>query len=149
MCYESRSINVQNEEREECLDVFSTCETCLREEVSLTNQLFDDLGRYCPNDLETCEPLQMGRLQEEGANARFAALLSALGVDTPQELCSATGVDMAICADVLSNPLRCDGKGRARVLEALENPPDCAWDVPAPFTGEPVGKQLAIWLREN
>lgn len=149
MCYESRSINVQNEEREECLDVFSTCETCLREEVSLTNQLFDDLGRYCPNDLETCEPLQMGRLQEEGANARFAALLSALGVDTPQELCSATGVDMAICADVLSNPLRCDGKGRARVLEALENPPDCAWDVPDPFTGEPVGKQLAIWLREN
>lgn len=149
MGYAPHAINVQSEEREECLDVFSTCETCLREEVSLVNQMFDDLGRYCPSDLETCEPLQMGRLQEEGANARFITLLGALSVGTPQELCSVTGIDMAICSDVLSNPLRCDGKGRARVLEALENPPICAWDVTDMLTGESVGERLAVWLREN
>lgn len=148
MWYEPYSTNVREEEREQLLDIFSTCETCLREEVSLANQMFDDLGRYCPNDLETCEPIQMGRLQEDGANARFVSLLGALGVDTPQKLCKATGVNLAICSDVLSNPLRCDGKGRARVLEALENPPICAWDIADAFTGEPVGKELAIWMRK-
>lgn len=149
MVYDGQSINVQDEEREELLDVLSTCETCLREEVSLANQTFDDLRRYCPADLDTCEPQQIGGMQEEGVNARFVTLLKRLGVGTPFELANATGVDVAICADVLANPLRCDGKGRARVLEALENPPICAWDVTDLFTGEPVGKMLAVWVREN
>lgn len=66
MCYESRSINVQNEEREECLDVFSTCETCLREEVSLTNQLFDDLGAIALTTLKHASLCRWGDCKKKG-----------------------------------------------------------------------------------
>lgn len=148
MSYVPRSINVQDEEREEYLDVFSTCDTFLREELSLTNQLFDDLGRSCPNNLATCEPLQMGRLQEEGANALFLSLLRGLGIDAPQELSRATGVELTTCADVMANPIKSNGVERARIMEALEQPPVCAWDVIDPLTGKTIGEQLAIWQRE-
>lgn len=148
MGYEPRSINVQDEEREEYLDVFSTCDTFLREELSLTNQLFDDLGRSCPDNLATCEPLQMGRLQEEGANALFLSLLHGLGIDAPQELARATGVELTTCADVMANPIKSNGVERARIMEALEQPPACAWDVFDPLTGKTIGEQLAIWQRK-
>lgn len=149
MHYEPTTINVTNEEREALLDAFSTCETFLREETALVNQAFDDLCRCCPNDLETCEPKRLGRIEEDGANARFITLLSALGIDTAKELSAATGVEIATCADVLANPLKCDAKGRARIMRALESPPVCAWDATDPLTGESVGKQLAIWSRDH
>lgn len=148
MHYEPTTINVTNEEREALLDAFSTCETFLREETALVNQAFDDLRRCCPNDLETCKPKRLGRIEEDGANARFITLLSALGIDTAKELSAATGVEIATCDDVLANPLKCDAKRRARIMSALENPPVCAWDAIDPLTGESVGKQLAIWSRE-
>lgn len=150
MGYGIRAISVQNEEREAYLDTFSTCETCFREEMSLANQLFDDLGRYCPTDLETCEPLQMSALCEESARVRFILLLQAVGIATAEELSQASGVDAGACSAVLSSPLRCNGNVRARIMGALEESQDLdIWNQTDPLTGDSVGKCFADWTREN
>ena len=150
MYAEMLTVNVRNEEREEYLDTFSTCETCLREEMALANQAFDDLGRYCPSDLDTCEPLEMAGADEERANCRFWSLLGTLGISSPADLAEATNAELEVCEEVYSNPLRCGGKQRAAVLAALEQSPQLnVWNVPHPLNRQSVGRNLAEWTREN
>lgn len=150
MYSEVQTITSRSEEREEYLDIFSTCETCLREETALTNQLFDDLGRYCPSDLDTCEPLAMNATREEIANARFRALLNALGIETPADLSEAANATVEDCIEVFSNPLQCEGKRRAAILNALgESARLDVWQTHDPLTGLSVGECLAEWTRAN
>lgn len=149
MGYRYASINVPNDEREAYLDAFNTCETYLREEAAQAAQLFDDLGGYCPSDLDTCEPLEANG-DGEAANARFKALLHALGIDTPEDLETATGASPAYCQNVMRDPLRSDGKQRARVLKGLEDSSAVdVWNTQESNAGIAVGEGLALWAREN
>lgn len=149
MGYRYASINVSNDEREAYLDAFSTCETYLREEAALASQLFDDLGGYCPDDLDTCEPLGANG-ESEAANARFKALLHALDIVTPEDLEAVTGASPTDCQNVMRDPLRSDGKQRARVLKGLEDSSAVdIWNTQEPNADYSVGEGLALWAREN
>lgn len=149
MGYRYASINVSNDEREAYLDAFSTCETYLREEAALASQLFDDFGGYCPGDLDACEPLGANS-DSEAANAHFMALLHALDIDTPEDLQAATGASLAECQNVMRDPLRSDGKQRARVLKGLEDSSAAdVWNTQELNAGYTVGEGLALWAREN
>lgn len=149
MGYRYASINVSNDEREAYLDAFSTCETYLREEAALASQLFDDLGGYCPSDLDACEPLSANS-ESEAANARFKALLHALGINTPEDLEITTGASPADCENVMRDPLRSDGTRRARVLKGLEDSSAAdVWNTQESNADCTIGEGLALWAREN
>lgn len=144
------SINSRNDERESCFDAFSTCETCFREEMSLANQAFSDLARL-PSDLDLCEPLHRDERHVQDANTQFFQILKALDINDAAELADALNVDIEICTRVYRNPLLCDGKERALILQQLD-------DSPSPFLdvwnieyrhGESIGDALAAWTREN
>lgn len=144
------SINNRNDERESCFDAFSTCETCFREEMSLANQAFSDLARL-PSDLDLCEPLHRDERHVRDANTQFCQILKALDIDDAVELADALGIDTELCKRVYSNPLLCDGKERAFILQGLD-------DSSSPFldvwsieyrNGESVGEALAAWTREH
>lgn len=144
------SINSRNDERESCFDAFSTCETCFREEMSLANQAFSDLARL-PSDLDLCEPLHRDERHVQDANTQFFQILKALDINDSAELADALNVDIEICTRVYRNPLLCDGKERAYILQQLD-------DSPSPFLdvwnieyrhGESIGDALAAWTREN
>ena len=149
MSWWKTSINVRSEERESLLDKFSECETFLKEEAAEASQLFEDLGRYCPDDLELCEPLHAGTFADNGMNVRFIGLLHELDIDNAADLANATGAGLRACENVMQNPVRCGGKDRAQVLKGLEESQsvdvfrarDC-------FTGQSVGESLARWARE-
>ena len=149
MGYRYVSINIPNDEREAYLDAFSTCETYLREEAEQASQLFDDLCGYCPGDLDTCEPLEANS-KGEAANARFKTLLHALGIDTPEDLKTATGASLTDCKNVMRDPLRSGGKQRARVLKGLEDSSAAdVWNTQESNTDCTIGESLALWIREN
>lgn len=144
------SINSRNDERESCFDAFSTCETCFREEMSLANQAFSDLARL-PSDLDLCEPLHRDERHVQDANTQFFQILKALDINDAAELADALNVGIEICTRVYRNPLLCDGKERALILQQLD-------DSPSPFLdvwnieyrhGESIGDALAAWTREN
>lgn len=144
------SINSRNDERESCFDAFSTCETCFREEMSLANQAFSDLARL-PSDLDLCEPLHRDERHVQDANTQFFQILKAFDINDAAELADALNVDIEICTRVYRNPLLCDGKERALILQQLD-------DSPSPFLdvwnieyrhGESIGDALAAWTREN
>lgn len=144
------SINSRNGERESCFDAFSTCETCFREEMSLANQAFSDLARL-PSDLDLCEPLHRDERHVQDANTQFFQILKAFDINDAAELADALNVDIEICTRVYRNPLLCDGKERALILQQLD-------DSPSPFLdvwnieyrhGESIGDALAAWTREN
>lgn len=144
------SINNRNEERESCFDAFSTCETCFREEMSLANQAFNDLARL-PSDLDLCEPLHQDERHVQNANTQFCQILEALDIGDATELADALSIDIAICKRVYNNPLLCNGKERALILQELDNsssPFLDVWDIEYRH-GESVGEALAGWTREN
>lgn len=144
------SINNRNDERESCFDAFSTCETCFREEMSLANQAFNDLARL-PSDLDLCEPLHQDERHVQNANTQFCQILEALDIGDATELADALSIDIAICKRVYNNPLLCNGKERALILQELDNsssPFLDVWDIEYRH-GESVGEALAGWTREN
>lgn len=144
------SINNRNDERESCFDAFSTCETCFREEMSLANQAFNDLARL-PSDLDLCEPLHQDERHVQNANTQFCQILEALDIGDATELAGALSIDIAICKRVYNNPLLCNGKERALILQELDNsssPFLDVWDIEYRH-GESVGEALAGWTREN
>lgn len=144
------SINNRNDERESCFDAFSTCETCFREEMSLANQAFNDLARL-PSDLDLCEPLHQDERHVHNANAQFCQILEALDIGDAVELADALSIDIGICKRVYNNPLLCDGKERALILQELDDsssPVLDVWDTEYRH-GESVGEALAAWMREN
>lgn len=144
------SINNRNNERESCFDAFSTCETCFREEMSLANQAFNDLARL-PSDLDLCEPLHQDERHVQNANTQFCQILEALDIGDATELADALSIDIAICKRVYNNPLLCNGKERALILQELDNsssPFLDVWDIEYRH-GESVGEALAGWTREN
>ena len=144
------SINNRNDERESCFDAFSTCETCFREEMSLANQAFNDLARL-PSDLDLCEPLHQDERHVQNANAQFCQILEALDIGDAVELADALSIDIGICKRVYNNPLLCDGKERALILQELDDsssPVLDVWDTEYRH-GESVGEALAAWVREN
>lgn len=144
------SINNRNYERESCFDAFSTCETCFREEMSLANQAFNDLARL-PSDLDLCEPLHQDERHVQNANTQFCQILEALDIGDATELADALSIDIAICKRVYNNPLLCNGKERALILQELDNsssPFLDVWDIEYRH-GESVGEALAGWTREN
>lgn len=144
------SINNRNDERESCFDAFSTCETCFREEMSLANQAFNDLARL-PSDLDLCEPLHQDERHVQNANTQFCQILEALDIGDATELADALSIDIAICKRVYNNPLLCNGKERALILQELDNsssPFLDVWDIEYRH-GESVGEALAGWAREN
>lgn len=144
------SINNRNDERESCFDAFSTCETCFREEMSLANQAFNDLARL-PSDLDLCEPLHQDERHVQNANTQFCQILEALDIGDATELADALSIDIAIYKRVYNNPLLCNGKERALILQELDNsssPFLDVWDIEYRH-GESVGEALAGWTREN
>lgn len=144
------SINNRNDERESCFDAFSTCETCFREEMSLANQAFSDLARL-PSDLDLCEPLHRDERHVQDANAQFFQILKALDINDAVELADALNIDIEICTRVYRNPLLCDGKERALILQQLDDsqsPFLDVWDIEYRH-GESIGEALASWTREN
>lgn len=144
------SINNRNDERESCFDAFSTCETCFREEMSLANQAFSDLARL-PSDLDLCEPLHQDERRVQAANTQFRQILNALDIEDEVELADALGIDTELCRRVYSNPLLCNGKERALILQGLDDsdsPFLDVWDIEY-RNGESVGDALAAWTREN
>lgn len=114
------SINNRNDEHESCFDAFSTCETCFREEMSLANQAFNDLARL-PSDLDLCEPLHQDERNVQNANAQFCQILEALDISDAVELADALSIDIGICKRVYNNPLLCNGKERALILQELDD----------------------------
>lgn len=144
------SINSRNDERESCFDAFSTCETCFREEMSLANQAFNDLARL-PSDLDLCEPLHQDERRVQAANNQFCQILKALDIDNAAELADALNIDIEICTRVYRNPLLCDGKERALILQQLDDSQSPFLDVWSTEyrNGESVGEALAAWTREN
>lgn len=144
------SINNRNDERESCFDAFGTCETCFREEMSLANQAFSDLARL-PSDLDLCEPLHRDERHVQNANTQFCQILKALDIDDAVELADALGIDTELCKRVYSNPLLCDGKERAFILQGLDDSSSPFLDVWSTEyrNGESVGEALAAWTREN
>lgn len=144
------SINNRNDERESCFDAFSTCETCFREEMSLANQAFNDLARL-PSDLDLCEPLHQDERHAHNANTQFCQILEALDIGDAVELSDALSIDIGICKRVYNNPLLCNGKERALILQELDNsssPFLDVWNIEYRH-GESVGEALAGWTREN
>lgn len=146
-----RSISLQNEEREALLDTFSECETYLREEAALAAQCFDDLGCYCPDLVELCEPLE--GIDEKAQSGYFRIALEDLGITTAHDLAERSGISLAACSPVFDNPIRCDPKERARVIKGLETRA-CAelWSTsyrPLFGSNESVGDFLHTWLRRN
>lgn len=144
------SINSRNDERESCFDAFSTCETCFREEMSLANQAFSDLARL-PSDLDLCEPLHRDERHVQDANTQFFQILKALDINDAAELADALNVDIEICTRVYRNPLLCDGKERALILQQLDDSPSPfldVWNIEYRL-GESIGDALAAWTREN
>lgn len=144
------SINNRNDERESCFDAFSTCETCFREEMSLANQAFNDLARL-PSDLDLCEPLHQDERHVQNANTQFCQILEALDIGDATELADALSIDIGICKRVYNNPLLCNGKERALILQELDNsssPFLDVWDIEYRH-GESVGEALAGWTRES
>ncbi len=144
------SINNRNDERESCFDAFSTCETCFREEMSLANQAFSDLARL-PSDLDLCEPLHRDERHVQDANAQFFQILKALDINDAVELADALNIDIEICTRVYRNPLLCDGKERALILQQLDDsqsPFLDVWDIEYRH-GESIGEALSSWTREN
>lgn len=144
------SINSRNDERESCFDAFSTCETCFREEMSLANQAFNDLARL-PSDLDLCEPLHRDERHAQNANTQFCQILEALDIGDAVELADALSIDIGICKRVYNNPLLCNGKERALILQELDNsssPFLDVWNIEYKH-GESVGEALAGWTREN
>lgn len=144
------SINNRNDERESCFDAFSTCETCFREEMSLANQAFNDLARL-PSDLDLCEPLHQDERHAHNANTQFCQILEALDIGDAVELADALSIDIGICKRVYNNPLLCNGKERALILQELDNsssPFLDVWNIEYRH-GESVGEALAGWTREN
>lgn len=144
------SINSRNDERESCFDAFSTCETCFREEMSLANQAFSDLARL-PSDLDLCEPLHRDERHVQDANTQFFQILKAFDINDAAELADALNVDIEICTRVYRNPLLCDGKERALILQQLDDSPSPFFDVwnIEYRHGESIGDALAAWTREN
>lgn len=144
------SINSRNDERESCFDAFSTCETCFREEMSLANQAFSDLARL-PSDLDLCEPLHRDERHVQDANTQFFQILKAFDINDAAELADALNVDIEICTRVYRNPLLCDGKERALILQQLDDsssPFLDVWNIEYRH-GESIGDALAAWTREN
>lgn len=144
------SINNRNDERESCFDAFSTCETCFREEMSLANQAFSDLARL-PSDLDLCEPLHRDERRVQDANVQFCQILEALDIGNAAELADALSIDIGICKRVYNNPLLCNGKERALILQGLDDSSSPFLDVWSTEyrNGESVGEALAAWTREN
>ena len=142
------SINNLIEEREAYFDAFSTCETYLREEAAQAAQLFEDLARL-PNDLALCEPLQMDVRGEVAAGKRFYCILERIGVFSAAELVEETRIELDTCTRVFSNPLHCDGRERAAVMQALEDSPRIDVWATEYENGASIGEALAAWTRES
>ncbi|MEE0343162.1 MAG: hypothetical protein UDM08_00015 [Eggerthellaceae bacterium] len=118
--------------------------------MSLANQAFNDLARL-PSDLDLCEPLHQDERHVQNANTQFCQILEALDIGDATELADALSIDIAICKRVYNNPLLCNGKERALILQELDNsssPFLDVWDIEYRH-GESVGEALAGWTREN
>ena len=87
----------------------------------------------------------------QNANTQFCQILEALDIGDATELADALSIDIAICKRVYNNPLLCNGKERALILQELDNsssPFLDVWDIEY-RNGESVGEALAGWTREN
>ena len=142
-------LNVSEDERAACFDVFSMADTCFREESAEACQLFDELAKL-PGDLDLCEPLRRDVPHTQTANAQFRAILEAISITAYYELAEATGTDYEVCRRVYGNPMLCDGKERAAVLQAMDSE---SFSPNVWLTdwrdGLSVGEALSGWVREN
>ena len=143
------TLNANEDERAACFDVFSMADTCFREESAEACQLFDELAKL-PGDLDLCEPLRRDEQHVQAANAQFRAILEAIDITAYYELADETGIDCETCRHVYGNPMLCDGKERAAVLQAM----DSKFFYPSVWLtdwrdGVSIGEALSGWVREN